>query len=316
MNEKTIAAVALSNRDFPTLAGKLDEAARWVEHAGRNGAELVVLPEALNLYRADGPENPDALSIAETALDHWQQQTAVLWDAAARGGTAVVISAFVREHDAVRNSLFLVSPEGAVLGRYDKLCPTLDELEEGVLPGTELPLIAWDGLLVGGAICFDTQFADVFCSQAQRGADLFVVPSLWPGGDALNHHALTLSTPIALAYPAWSRIIDITGSEVAGAGYRYETLRFGFGTPVAAAAINFDRAAFHAASVQTKVVDIERHYGAQIRVQFDQQNCTFFIESRAESLPLATVIAEYELELHNDYLTRCRAAILTERSTQ
>src|SRR5690606_34322697 len=135
------------------------------------------------------------------------------------------------------NCFHVVSKSGEVLGGYEKMRPTLSELDgAGVTAGAaEQPLIPWEGLQMGGAICFDTNFPEVFASQARRGAQLFLAPSLWPGGSALNFYALHHVTPIVLAYPAWSRVIDVTGQELAAGGYRSETLRFGFGTPIALA---------------------------------------------------------------------------------
>ena len=43
MNVKRIAAIALSMRDFPSLAAKVDEAARWLEHAAGLGADITAL---------------------------------------------------------------------------------------------------------------------------------------------------------------------------------------------------------------------------------------------------------------------------------
>jgi len=84
MNEKTIAAIALSNRDFDSFADKVAEAAMWVEHAANNGAQLVLLPEVINNYRGDGPGNDRALTAKEMALDDWQSDTAPLFEVARR----------------------------------------------------------------------------------------------------------------------------------------------------------------------------------------------------------------------------------------
>ena len=47
MNCKTIAAIAQTNADFPTLRAKLEDAAAWVEHAAGNGAlgEITAHPD-------------------------------------------------------------------------------------------------------------------------------------------------------------------------------------------------------------------------------------------------------------------------------
>src|SRR5206468_385803 len=122
--------------------------------------------------------------------------------------------------------------------------------------------------------------------QTAAGADIFLVPSLWPGGSQLNYYALQYGTPIILAYGNWSRIIDIDGRELAEGGYRCETLRFGYGSAAVTATINFDRVQLHADYNQQKMLAVEQHYGARVRVTFDQQNCLFIVESRDEDLPI------------------------------
>lgn len=306
MNCKTISVVALSNRDFPSFSDKLREAAQWIEIAADHGAQLVVLPEALNLYRGDGPGNPNAMTYAQAALpaEGWQAACAPLLDAAARRNLALAVPLLLRDPDGwLSNCFFLVGARGEVLGRYDKTCPTPGELDQRVRPAGEQPLIEWEGLKVGGAICFDTNFQHVFESQARRGAQLFLAPSLWPGGSYINYYALRYSTPIVLAYPAWSRIVDIDGCEVAAGGYRHETLRFGFGTPVFTTTLNFDRAAFHADFNAPLIARVQRECGPRARVKFDQQNALFFIESCSPDLPLCEIIARFNLVRVQDYFT-------------
>lgn len=301
MNQKTISVIALSNRDFPSFNAKLAEAVQWIELAAAQGSDIAVLPEMINLYRGDGPGNPKALSFEEAALDDWQNQTALLFDAATRLKIAVTIPILIREGGRLANCFFVVSKSGQVVGRYQKLQPTQVELDRGVAPGKP-NVFEWDGIRVGGGICFDTNFIRIFEEQARLGAQLFLVPSLWPGGTGLNYYALRFSTPIALAYPAWSRIIDITGAEVAAGGYRNETLRFGFGSPVYTATVNFDRVALHGDGNQFKMVDVQKAYGKRVGVMFDQQNCLFFLEARAADLSVQEIIKQFGLVPYRDYL--------------
>jgi predicted amidohydrolase len=315
MNEKRFAAISLSNRDYESLSEKMAEAATWVEHAASCGADMAVLPETLNNYQGDGPGNTRALSFEEKVLDDWQEAAAPLFEAAQRSKIAVTIPLMVRENGRVTNSFFLVSADGTVCGRYDKMRPTLPELENGVVPGAEAVPLEWEGIRIGGAICFDTLFPEVFRCQADRGAQLFLVPSLWPGGDHLNHYALTHSVPVVLAYPAWSRIIDITGKDVAAGGYRNETLRFGFGAPVIFADINFDRVALYGNDNQEKMVDVARHYGERLSIVFDQQNVLFFLESRSPDLGIDAVLKTFDLTPRGDYLAACEEAVFRRQDS-
>lgn len=303
MKLHTLAVVALSNRDYPDFRAKLDEAAKWVAFAAAQGAELVVLPEGLNLYQGDGVASTKKLSIADVALDNWQNACAPLLDTAKRVNTAVVVPVYIhRRRGKFANAFFVVSRSGDVLGEYRKRVPTPSECAAGVVAGdVAQPLIPWNGLKLGGLICFDCYYPRVVESQAQRGADLFLAPSLTPAGDYLNFYALHHATPIALAYPAWSRIVDITGKDIAGAGYRNETLNFGFGTPVAMATINFDRVSLYADVNQLRIVEVQRRYGPRVRVMFDQPNVTFFLESLSPDVTCDQIVREFGLVPRREY---------------
>jgi hypothetical protein len=166
------------------------------------------------------------------------------------------------------------------------------------------PLLEWEGLKVGGAICFDTYYQGIFEQQAQEGADLFLVPSLTPAGQVLDYYALAYGKPIVLAYPAWSRILDRDGMELAAGGYRCETLRFGFGTPIVMATVNFDAVTLFADFNQEKVVDVQQHYGKRVRIRFNQPNCLFFLESRCPDLPIGEVMRAFGLISRQEYFVR------------
>lgn len=301
MNEKTIAAIALSNRDYPSFQDKLNEAVRWVEQAAAQGATLVVLPEALNLYQGDGSQ--DRMPLADAALTDWQRETQVLFEVASRCKTALTIPVLVYENGRLANRFYLISDEGKVLGHYQKRNLTPGELEAGFERGSE-PLIEWQGLKIGGAICFDVYYQSTFADQTRDEADLFLVPSFTPGGDLLNYYALVYGKPIVLAYPAWSRLIDRDGSELASGGQRWETLRFGFGSPVVLSSINFDAVTLFGDFNQQKMADVQRHYGSRVRIRFDQPNCMFYLESRCADLTIGDVMQKFDLISRQDYFAR------------
>lgn len=301
MNEKTIAAIALSQRAYPSLEAKLAEAATWVECAAAQGAELVVLPEALNQFQGDGP---DAIPSAALALEDWQAATQALFDVARRCAVAVTIPIITRAGQRLTNSFFLVSKTGAVLGEYRKQRVPPADVAAGIQPAGPGPLLEWEGIKVGGAICFDCYYPEVFQAQADAGAELFLIPSLTAAGGYLNFYALHHSVPVVLAYPAWSRIVDVDGRELAAGGDRNETLRFGFGSPVVMATINFDRVVLFADRNQERMNEIQRTYGKQVRIRFDQPNALFILESRSPDLAVRDIVLRFDLAPKTQYFRR------------
>jgi hypothetical protein len=304
MDLRTISVVALSNRDYPSFAAKLLEAEQWLGYAAAQSAQLVVYPEMMNVYCGDGPANPRALPLEKAAFENWEEQTAPLRESAARLGMAMVLPLLIRDKGRLANVYFFISKDGRILGRFDKLHPTPAERLEGMLPGTP-SLIDWDGVPVAGAICFDTNFLNTFSMQAGMGAKLFVIPSLWNGGPWLEGLAARFSTPMAVAYPAWSRIIDLDGSVPACGGYRQETLRFGFGAPVFTATLNFDREVVHLNDHADAIVEIQKQFGCQVRVTLLHEQAAFCIESLSPSIRVSDIMRQFQLTSFRNYLVAC-----------
>lgn len=300
MNEKTIATIALRDGAFGNLEQTLSEAARWIEVAAAKGADLAVLPETINLLHRKSSSAP----IEEFAFENWRQTTAALCEAAARAKISLVLPLLVRDNGILANRFYLLSSDGSLAGSYQKRVPAPGEQSSGVEPGA-VRLIQWEGLSVGGAICFDVYYPRaVFDPQVELGAQLFLIPSLTPAGSLLDYYSLIYGVPFVLSYSPWSRILDRDGTELAAGGYRSETLQFGFSSPMLMATINFDAVTLFADLNQEKMRDVERHYGRNVRVRFNQPNCLFTLESRSADLSVDEVMRQFGLVSRRDYFAR------------
>ena len=300
MNEKTIATIGLRDGGFADLQAVLREAARWVEVAAAEGANLAVLPETINLLHRSTDEAP----LEEIALDDWRTETAVLCETAAKHRISLVLPLLVRDGDALANRFYVLSRDGSELGFYQKRAPASSERLAGVRLAATAP-ICWEGLMVGGAICIDVYFPHhVFEQQMEMGADLFVIPSMTPAGTSLDYCAVTYGVPFVLAYSPWSRILDRDGKELAAGGFRSETLRAGFGMPLQQARINFNAVSLFTDFNQEKLQDVQRHYGDKVRIRFDQPNCLFVLESRSADLSVDEIMRQFGLVSRRDYFAQ------------
>jgi hypothetical protein len=299
MNRKTIATIALKE-SYASLHETLSDAAPLLELAAAQGANLAVLPETINLLHRKNASHP----LDEFALEDWQQATALLCEAATRSKISLVLPLLVRDNGVLANRFYVLSSDGAVLGHYQKRVPAPGEQAIGVAPGNTNP-IRWEGLRIGGAICVDVYYPHiVFDPQIESGVDLFVIPSFTPAGSLLDFSAVIYGVPFVLAYSPWSRILDRDGTELAAGGYRSETLRFGFGSPVLLATINFDAVTLFADQNQEKMRDVERHYGGDVQVRFNQPNCIFTLESRSANLSMEEVMRKFGLVSRRDYFAQ------------
>ena len=300
MNEKTIATIALKDQGYPDLKAVLRDAAHWVAVAADQGADLAVLPETINLL----PDVNQARPLEDSALEDWQTATAPLREAAAKSRIALVLPLLVLDAGVLANRFYVLARDGSEIGFYQKRAPATGERLSGVEPRYTAP-IHWEGLALGGGICIDVYFPHrVFLPQMQSGVDLFVIPSMTPGGILLDASAVSFGVPFVLAYSPWSRILDRDGRELAAGGYRSETLRAGFGSPLQQATINFDAVTLFPDFNQDKLRDVQRYYGRKVSLRFDQSNCTFFLESRSHDLSISEIMRQFELVSRRDYLAR------------
>lgn len=299
MNEKTIAAISLREGTHGNFEEILREAAACVELAAAQGAHLAVLPETINLLQ----RNDNSLPGDAFAIEDWQTKTELLREAAVKARISLVLPLLVRSEAGLANCFFVLGKDGTLLGKYQKQILAPGEKLAGV-GVAENSLIHWEGLALGGAICIDVYYPHkVFEPQVAQGADFFVIPSMTPAGIFLDANAVLYGVPIALAYSPWNRIVDRDGRELAAGGLRNETLRFGFGSPVLQATINFDAVTLFADRNQEKMRDVQRHYGKKVSIRFCQANCIFTLESRSADLGIREIMSQFDLISRRDYFT-------------
>ena len=82
----------------------------------------------------------------------------------------------------MRNSIVLLDRNGEIAGTYDKNHPTIGELEQGKLPGTEVPIVECDFGRVALVICFDLNFDRLREQVKAAKPDLILFCSNYHGG--------------------------------------------------------------------------------------------------------------------------------------
>jgi alpha-L-fucosidase len=137
----------------------------WLDIAGQKGADLALLPEMFNGKTPKQPEpldGPSAKVLAEKALK-WRMYVAG--------------SFYEKRGDLVLNTAPLFDRQGKLVGTYSKNQLYEPEEEDGVSPGTDLPVFQCDFGKVGIMICYDSWFPEVTRLLAYRGAELVLLPN-------------------------------------------------------------------------------------------------------------------------------------------
>ncbi len=158
---------------FADPAGALDLLAAEARDAASAGADLLVLPELFLTGYNLGPSRARAL-----ALDTGSPALARAQEIARAEGIALCFGFPELVGDAVANSAALIDEAGGVRLIYRKahLFGDLDR-DMFAVRGEGFPLVAWRGLSLGVAICYDIEFPETARVMALAGADLVLVPT-------------------------------------------------------------------------------------------------------------------------------------------
>jgi predicted amidohydrolase len=142
---------------------------RMMARAAKDGARLVHFPEgALSGYVKAQIRSWD--DVDWNALREELEETA---EAAGRLGIWAVLGANHRLTPPNRphNSLYIVSDQGKLAGRYDKRFCSNTEINDWYSPGAEATIFEIDGFKFGCALCIEIQFPELFAAYERSGVD-------------------------------------------------------------------------------------------------------------------------------------------------
>lgn len=175
-----------------------------LEAAGRAKADLVLLPEYVQGGLIPEPfEGPSCRLMAALAKKH----------------RMYVVCGIVRKAEPegrLYNTAVIFDRQGKLLGTYDKHHPYSPELnDEGITPGTGVPVFRTDFGKVGVMICYDSWFPDVAELLSLKGAEIILFPnvgyyrSLMPARAADNGVRI-----VASSYGSGNGVWDTAGRSV------------------------------------------------------------------------------------------------------
>ncbi len=198
----------------------------------------------------------------------------------------------------LRNTSILIGRDGEVIGRYDKMFPTVGELEQGIVPGTEAPCFETDFGRVGLLICFDLNFQEVHDSLARGKPDVVVFSSMYRGGLQAQALAFELGAFVVTSVkPELGLIIDRCGRILKES--TYETL--------AVAPINTNSVALHMDFNWGKMDAMLAKYGPDLTFDYHTREAFYIIEYTGDR-DIDELVREFNLETADAYWARSRKA--------
>jgi predicted amidohydrolase len=218
--------------------------------------------------------------------------------------TALVAPFLERSQGRIYNSVPIVDRQGKLVLVYRKNYPTIPELRAGITPGHDAPVGDCDGVRVGAAVCFDANFDHLAADLERQRARLVFWPSMFWGGQLLQHWALRYGFAVVVAYGTESAIIDMNGRYLIKQGFDTLQVRREHLPPWAVADIIINRDVFHLDDNQSQFPAIRAAYGPEVTIEVWEPEGLFLLASRRPGLAVETIAAEFGLETLRDYLAR------------
>ncbi len=291
----------------PSIAANHELATELLDQIGGLGADLACLPEEFTLLGLPQDEEerekiwepipgPTSDHFAAKAREHGMYVAAGMCEV--RGNTRL-------------NTSVLFDRQGEIVGQYDKIHPTLGELEAGTVPGiySDIPVFDTDFGRIGMLICFDVDYPEEWARIGVAGAELVVFPSMCDGGLRLRAYAWLHSYIVVSSVSGGSsRIINKLGDVVAASG---------LGVHVAHSTVDLEAEVFHYDLQFQQIRQMQTDFGKRITIIGTRDDGVFMLESNDDAWPVARIKREYGLENwveYHDRSTREAERVLAQQS--
>lgn len=182
MQDKTFRVALVQMRSNVSVAPNVESASQFIREAARGGADYVLTPENTAIMELDPKKLFEAIEPEESnsALEVFRDlaRECKIW--LHIGGMAIRL-----DDSKAANRSFLISPDGAIAARYDKI-----HMFDVDLPGGETYresnsyAAGGEGVIadlpwcrIGMTICYDLRFPGLYRELALAGAKIITVPS-------------------------------------------------------------------------------------------------------------------------------------------
>lgn len=175
----------------------LEKCVEWMLRSDREGAGVLVLPEAVLARDISNP----MIVLSEAQPIDGPFMTAML-AASLNLSIATVFTIHVPAKEGKVTNTLIVIQAGKIIAKYDKLhlydAFSVKESESTIAGGEIPPLVEIEGFKFGLMTCYDLRFPELARSLALSGADVLLLPAAWLKGSQKEHHWKVLSTARAL----------------------------------------------------------------------------------------------------------------------
>lgn len=254
--------------------------------------DIICLPEVFAYTKIDNY----SYQIKEVAAPNGGEITTPFQAFAKENKCYVIVPTYTLQQGSIYISAIVIDRNGNIQGQFNKMWPTIGEMEAGVRPGElDPPVFSTDFGKFGIQICFDVKREEGWRTLKDGGAEIIFWPSAYAGGQEIcsmawrNQVYLVTSTQKDTA-----RICDMDGSVLSQTG------RF---NPIwTCSHINLQKAFLLPWPASAKFPAILKKYGDRISINtLDEEEWTI-MECLDPTLKITSVLKEFNLKTQHEAL--------------
>ena len=282
---------------------------RWIDEAALDKPDIILLTEGFMQNTGRSASVAEKNAKAEPLSGNGPILT--LLARKARQHKAYIMGCTWRNDPKGRgryNSAILLDRTGKVVWHYDKMFPTVGEMESGVLPGRAATAFDTDFGRLGAIVCFDLNFDEVLDAYKREGVELLCFLSAFRGGLRVPALAFCNQCFIATSVPGENGVIvDPLGRTLA------ESSQYGC---IIFARIELDAQVVHIDYNHRRIGDLKKKYGELVRIETASPEAVYLMTSLHPKAPVSRMMEEFDIEPLEAYLDRARAVRLKHLPTE
>ena len=185
-----------------------------IADAARQRADLVVLPETLTFYGLGKSFDEVAESLPGPSTDYFGEL-------AKKHNLYIVAGLVERDRHWIYNVAVMLGPDGKMVGKYRKVALPRGEIEAGLTPGAEYPVLNTRFGRVGMMVCYDGFFPEVARRLSVNGAEVIAWPvwgcnPLLASARACDNHVYLVSSTYEDVSREWmfTAVYDHAGNKL------------------------------------------------------------------------------------------------------
>ena len=267
----------------------------WLNQLDRvmpDNPSLVVLPEYCDIGEGVwGDELKEYVRVrGERVLDS-------LSGYAKTNRCAIAYSSVAESGGQLYNAIRMIGSDGEIAGTYCKNHPVTTEMSgNGILCGTDAPLIQCGFGSVSCLICFDLNFEDMLEKYRHNRPDILIFSSMYHGGIMQQYWAYTCQSHFIGACAGLPcTVLSPLGEIIASSSVH---------VPFVVAKINLDCRVVHIDENMEELRAAKKKYGTGVDISTPGYSNLLVVSSLREDRTANDILAEFAIEPWDDYYRR------------